>query len=261
MCQRHIIDFLESDKAFFTTKLLKQHWRQDKYSYRTRPRPDYGLMLLLHGEVKLVTENSSLIARAGDIVFLPKYSYYEAVFESEAEDCLINFDATDADFKIEAPVRLLQNTPLSCTEGFETLIEEDVLGKRSVLKLKGLFYMLIDSVVSSYFTQSSAESKMIEKAKELLRSENEIRISEIARECGISESGLRKKFKEVVGCSPTECRLAFKLNKAKYLLEATDLNVGEIADMLHFYDAAYFCKMFKTYTGISPMQFAKRKQL
>ena len=44
-------------------------------------------------------------------------------------------------------------------------------------------------------------------------------------------------------------------------LESTDLDVGAIAETLGFYDSAYFCRVFKKCTGVSPLQYARRKQL
>lgn len=251
-----ILDFLQRDCAFFVTKAIKQHWSQTRYSYRTKPRPDNGLMLLLHGEIKLLAGDGVLTARAGDVVFLPKSSHYEAVFEREAEDYLVNFDGPEGALEISAPVRLLQNAPFSCSEAFAALVEERLSGDPSSLRFKGLLYMLLDSIV----TGANGESRTVEKAKKLLSGE-ELKISEIANRCGISESGFRKEFKAETGLSPTEYRLDARITKAKYLLESTDMNVSEIADALRFYDAAYFCRMFKLRTGLSPMQFAKRKQL
>lgn len=129
------------------------------------------------------------------------------------------------------------------------------------MRIKGLFYLLLDRITSSFFTEASAEQKIIEKATELLRSDKEWKISEIAHQCGISESRLRKTFKSIMGISPSEYRLNFKLTRAKYLFESTDLRIGEVADLLHFYDAAYFCKIFKQHTGQTPKQFMNNKQL
>ena len=61
--------------------------------------------------------------------------------------------------------------------------------------------------------------------------------------------------------SPTQFRLKEKFNKAKYLLESTDMSVVEISDRLNFYDAAYFCKMFHKQTGLSPKQYRQKKKL
>lgn len=255
-----IIEFLKENHAFYITKVLKQFWKQDKYSYMTSPRPDYALMLLIHGEVKLVTEDKTIIAKAGDVVFLPKHANYEAIFEKESQDYLVNFDDLDCNFFISSPVIIMQNTPLSVSERFDALIKEKVMENHSPLKFKGWFYLLVDSIINC-INENEKESGCIEKAEELLKSDCELRICDIATRCGISESGLRKRFKDIKGCSPTEYRINFKINKAKYLLEATSLTVSEIAQTLGFYDPSYFCKIFKTHTGLSPMQYSKQKQL
>ena len=261
MCKQTIISFLSSNSTFFITKVLKQRWTRDRYSYRTNPRPDYGLMMPLHGEAKLLAPNIQLTAKAGDIIFLPKHSHYDAIFESKTENYLINFDVANENLYLPAPARLLQNAPLSCFKNFHSLIEEQFSGNRSSIKLKGLFYLLLDNIVTAFFLESSLENETIEKAKLLLKGKDDLKIWEIARKCGISESGLRKNFKAAVGLSPAKYRLTFKLTQAQYLLESTDLHVSEIADALHFYDTACFCRIFKTYIGMTPMQFAKRKQL
>ena len=102
---------------------------------------------------------------------------------------------------------------------------------------------------------------MLMEAKKMLCDGSDRKISQIARALGISESGLRKKFKEKVSLSPTAYRLQYKMERAKYLLESTDLQVGQIADQLNFYDAACFCRAFRAVVGMTPLQFAKRKQL
>ena len=68
-------------------------------------------------------------------------------------------------------------------------------------------------------------------------------------------------FKEQTGITPVEYRLYAKIKKASYLLESTDMTVYEISEQLGFFDAAYFCKMFKKYKGMTPKQFSQNKKI
>ena len=77
---------------FSVRKALKQYWNKSKYSYLTTPRPDFGLMLILSGSVDFVTEAGTVSARAGNAIFLPKHSHYEAHFGGDVEDYLVCFD-------------------------------------------------------------------------------------------------------------------------------------------------------------------------
>ena len=76
MEKQKILDFLKADNNFYTTKILKQHWKESKYSYLDHPRPDYGLIIVLKGRVNFVTDGDILAATAGNVVFLPKGSRY-----------------------------------------------------------------------------------------------------------------------------------------------------------------------------------------
>ena len=89
MIEQDILSFLKSDAKFFTSKILKQHWKESKYSYINLPRPDYGLMLVLKGNVTFVTDKEILTASAGNFVFLPKNSRYEAVFVDETDGSIL----------------------------------------------------------------------------------------------------------------------------------------------------------------------------
>ena len=105
-----------------------------------------------------------------------------------------------------------------------------------------------------------APHDLTDKALPLLE-ETELPIAQVAANCGISESGFRALFHKAKGSSPREYRLSCKLRKARYLLESTDLSVGQIAETLHFYDEAHFCKLFRQKTGCSPREYAKNQKL
>jgi AraC-like DNA-binding protein len=51
------------------------------------------------------------------------------------------------------------------------------------------------------------------------------------------------------------------MKRAMYLIESTNMTVNEIAESLSFFDAAYFCKVFRAYTGMTPTQYAKSKRI
>lgn len=255
-----ILDFLKTDNNFYTTKILKQHWRHSKYSYATIPRPDFGIMLVLRGSARFVTGDQSLVATAGNILFLPKGSKYEAIFDDEIDDYLVSFDYDGEALDIDAPVKLIEHAPLYCGERFRELISENFSGVHTHLKSKGLFYLLLDAVASNSEGENDEHQTLIARAKELLY-KGELGVGEVARVCAVSESGLRQIFKEQTGMTPIEYRLYAKMKQAEYLLEATGMSISEIADKLGFFDAAYFCKVFKRHIGLTPKEYSKNKNM
>ncbi len=248
----------------FPTKALKQHWSQESFSYLGKPRPDFGIMLVLNGQIDFVSpEAETLSVSKGNIVFLPKNAFYKAMFridEGKIENFLINFEA-DTDFGFTKPCVVAENASFHCIELFENFVNEYYSIESTNLRNKGLFILLLDYALRQKESSESASNQALNKAKTLLKTNFDMPISQIARECSVSESGLRKIFSEKTGMSPTEFRMKEKLNRAKYLLEATNMSIGEISDELSFYDGAYFCKLFRNQTGLSPKQYRKNKKL
>lgn len=253
----------DKDYNHIPKEVLKQHWSQTSFSYLKTPRPDYGIMLVLNGQINFSSPGTdTLYAKAGNIIFLPKNSYYEAIFRIELgniDNYLVNFESNE-NFKCSKPMMISESASFECYDMFRQLFEEMGNVERTDLRIKGFFYLLLDSVINENKASESPHDMIFEKAKKLLKDED-ISINQVASECSVSESGLRKIFSDKIGISPTQYKLKEKFNQAQYLLEATDMSVGEISVKLNFYDVAYFCKLFRERTGLTPKQYRQNKKL
>ena len=247
---------LNKDRDFQIKNVIFQHWRENKYSYKDTPRPDFGLMCVLRGGVDFVTEEHTLSVRKGGVVFLPKGSCYEAVFVGETEDILVNFDVEDLPHAFSSLFLLEANGRL--VSSFEALVAD--AEKAGPLCIKGRFYLLLDELVQEKGRDKSREEVLIERACSCLRSEEDLSVVDIARMCAVSESGLRRLFKMRAGQTLLAYRRAHRLEEAKRLLENTDLSLAEIAERVHFFDAAYFSHVFRRAFGIPPGEYAKEKK-
>ena len=121
--------------------------------------------------------------------------------------------------------------------------------------------MLLDSVANNTEYETNGHRRIVNRVCQILREHNERPMGEIAKECSVSESGLRSIFKQELGITPTQYRTSIKIRQAEYLLEATDMSVAEIAEQLGFFDAAYFCKVFKEQMGVTPKQYSQNKKI
>lgn len=87
---------------------------------------------------------------------------------------------------------------------------------------------------------------------------NPITRESICQELYISESYLSRTFTKEMGMTLfdyiTECRI----NKAKELLRSTDLTVTAVCTQVGYNYAAYFTKIFKEKTGMTPNQYRER---
>jgi len=77
----------------------------------------------------------------------------------------------------------------------------------------------------------------------------------IAREMGLSEGSLRRKFKAATGMSLHSYVLQQRMVQARNLLAETDLPIKSIAGRLGYSNVYFFSRQFKQLTGASPGAF------
>lgn len=81
-------------------------------------------------------------------------------------------------------------------------------------------------------------------------------INEMAKQMGLSRSSFYAKFKTLVGMTPNDFVLDYKLKKSAILLEKNpEMQIAEIAASLGFGSARYFSRCFKTRYGASPAEY------
>ena len=75
----------------------------------------------------------------------------------------------------------------------------------------------------------------------------------------MSSSHFSRVFKQQTGFSPYDYILISRLNRAKYLLQVTDMTVASIAYEIGFNSESNFIYFFTENEGISPGKFRKLK--
>jgi len=77
----------------------------------------------------------------------------------------------------------------------------------------------------------------------------------LARQCGMSEVSLRRKFRAATGQSLHAYALGVRIAEARRRLIETDDALKVIADELGYRDVFYFSRQFKSLTGLPPATF------
>lgn len=80
----------------------------------------------------------------------------------------------------------------------------------------------------------------------------------LAERANMSVSKFKLLFGKITGTTPSCFFMAYKLNKAKELLQMDGYTISEVTDHLNFCNNAYFINKFKKNFGISPLTFIKR---
>lgn len=84
--------------------------------------------------------------------------------------------------------------------------------------------------------------------------EEDFDIDGLARMAGMSRSQLFRKIKALTGQSPSMFIRTIRLQHARKMLEATDMNVSEVAYATGFSSPSYFSDAFAETFGIRPSQ-------
>ena len=90
-------------------------------------------------------------------------------------------------------------------------------------------------------------------------SNSSLGVEHLADELFLSRSKLYRKIKALTGDTATEFIRKIRLEKAKELLEKTDLTVSEIGYKVGFSSPSYFTKCFKNHFGKIPKEIRFQK--
>jgi len=132
-----------------------------------------------------------------------------------------------------------------------------------VVNRKLLFQSLAkqENSVVTFNVLSEHDQSLIDKATAIVK-ENfdtpDFNMDILASELGIGRNRLYTRIKDITGLTPNEFALNIKLSEAQRLLvNSPHLNVSDISIQLGFSSAKYFSKSFRTFFGVSPMQWRR----
>jgi transcriptional regulator GlxA family with amidase domain len=129
--------------------------------------------------------------------------------------------------------------------------------------------LLIDGERQSqapYVSQAMLEKprhSLGEKVTRFLDTElhNQISVSRLAAHCGTSERSLLRHFRAQYGTHPLGYIQHLRVERAKALLEATQLSFDEVVERCGYSDVPSFRKLFKRETSLTPADYRERFRL
>jgi signal transduction histidine kinase/CheY-like chemotaxis protein/ligand-binding sensor domain-containing protein len=91
--------------------------------------------------------------------------------------------------------------------------------------------------------------------------DSDISAESIAMKMGMSRAQLYRKLSSLTGRSVTEHLNTVRLEKAKELLKAGNLNISEVAYRVGYNDPKYFGRLFSEAFGVTPSEFAAKSNV
>ncbi len=87
-----------------------------------------------------------------------------------------------------------------------------------------------------------------------------IQVAELAKSLYLNPQYFSRLFKKELNISFSEFLILYRLEKSKDLLIDTDLPIYAIASCTGFSDSSYYCKLFKKYVHMSPLNFRNKNR-
>lgn len=228
---------------------------------KRKPHGRYSdaFVYFISGSVKYIFDSISFTANAGNVIFLPKNSFYEMQIIENAEYICIDFDFEDT--KSIKNGEVYQGFPSSIRNDFEKFIYNWYRREPwCITEAFSAIYRIYSSILrAQYKNYNKSGKKTADAMKYILEhyTEPDLTINEVASEIGVSETHLRRLIKNKTSMSPIKYISYLRIEKAKNMLRDTNCTVTEISSMCGFNDQYYFSREFKSNVGVAPSEYKK----
>lgn len=257
----------ETDFHPNTLEVFPESWatRKSFSLYKAEKRPcsalffvktDMRVHFFAHGGEKITVKK-------GGVAYIPQGVCYHVQVEGGTPNGIDTYTVNHTLADGQGNTLLLANAiTLLCERADGSLdmyfqkLSEAVHRSATRLHIRSCFYGLLDAVISTGKDRNDAYYA-IRAGAEQLREEwnrNE-RIEVYAALCGVSNAYFYRCFRAWSGQSPVEYRNTLRLSHAEAMLRNTDMQIGEIAEVVGFEDPFYFCRLFTRRFGISPQKY------
>jgi AraC-like DNA-binding protein len=121
-----------------------------------------------------------------------------------------------------------------------------------------LFVELLKRRDTSVQVLNGADIKTIYQVKEKMLLDLDLppRLKELAKFSGMSESKLKRLFKQIFGKSIYHYYQSFRMREAAYLIKEEKLSVSEAGYRLGFSNLSHFTRIFETHIGLKPKAYS-----
>lgn len=260
---RDIIEFLKIDKYVYENTHI--------CDFSSAPRPHFCMGLILEGRGRFSFETDgnteNIEVTRGDIIFVPVTSRYISYWEGNPIASYISFHfylsknsliSENNNFKIQ---KITPDDFDTIKKDFFYVFENYNSNSEKHFSALGRFYKILGEALPKLSQRKLKNiDERIRKAIDYinLHSEENISVPNLAKLCNLSPSHFYSKFKTETGYTPIDYRNRVLINRASKLLICNkELSVEEISYLLGFASPTYFRRIFKSFTGKSPLQYRK----
>lgn len=143
-------------------------------------------------------------------------------------------------------------------------IVEHFLGHHAALSCARVMLVDVNRATQLPYASLAAQTKhgdaLVLRAQTTMMSKltQPMDIAGVASQLGVTTRTLGRRFVSAIGETPSVFLQNARIERAKRFLEATKINVDEIAQAVGYEDTTSFRRLFQRITGISPSEYRRR---
>lgn len=138
----------------------------------------------------------------------------------------------------------------------------------SSIELIGRLYLFIDSLIKYSASQKQLQGGQLSEfyAREAVvyiehNYAQNITVEDIAKKCKLDRSYFGKVFKKVVGQSPQEFLIRYRMAKAADALIIDNDTIGDVGASVGYPSLLHFSRAFKSVYGMSPREYRQKNKI
>lgn len=219
-------------------------------------RPSYGLSFCLDGQITYVCNGKTTISDKDHAILLPQGKTYRLYGNKSGSFPVINFECDGI------LCETISAVPISNREAFINDFEK--LKALSLFDGNRFETMSILYHILHRLAAHAEIDRIIMPAIEYIKknySDSELKNSQLAQQCNISEVYLRRLFVKNFNATPKQFITDIRINKAKQLLAEGAFKIQTIAQLCGFSSQYHFCRIFKTKVGMTPTEYMLQNRI
>lgn len=242
-------------------------------THRPEGRIDYQILYVASGRTSFYIDGVEQTIPAGNmIIYRPgeeqQYSYYGV---DHPEVYWLHFTGGNVQailqkYGITEKTNIIRTgTSLEYKRIFLQIIQELKLCRDDYEELAVNYLQQLFVLIHRQIRQTPREKSqfLLEEIDSAIRYFHEnyhtpISIEEYASSHHMSISWFIRSFKKYTGSTPTQYILSLRISNAQTLLDSTNYNITEIAEIVGYDNPLYFSRLFKKQCGMSPSDFRNR---
>lgn len=261
--------------------MFKKDFTSD-YRFNGEAHDFWECLYVINGDVQVSADERVYALSAGDIIFHKPMELHKFSVENENGTTLFIFSfsmegklsdtfknsvfslnheqqriVSDLVYYLET--KSAEYVPKNNEETFHRFFlpsnDSEIYLQRAVYYIYQLFLSIADNGTAAHSIRTPETALFKDAVRFMQKNVSEqLTVNDIAKHCGISQSGLKRTFSKFAGMSVHKYFLNIKLNAATNLLQSGK-TVSEVTDILNFSSQSYFSAAFKRETGFSPSKF------